>query len=143
MKSITGWIGKRDAATVEKPVVVDYPLGSSFPSDSIFRSSTPTLSEPSQPAAIAVEPESSETHPMNWLKLFSLIPYIAAGVQVVHADLDGPGKVQAAQDALAIATAAAGTVLSTADSAKATAISSLASTTLAGLVTALHEQGAA
>lgn len=119
-------------ATIDAPDVV------------LVSSATPEIPQPPilrittilPPAAFEAEP-AQETQ-MNWLKLFSLIPYIAAGVQVVHADLDGPGKVQAAQDALAIATAAAGTVLSTEDNIKATAISSLASTTLAGLVTALH-----
>jgi hypothetical protein len=45
---------------------------------------------------------------MNWLQLLlSLTPYVVVGVERIHADLSGPGKKQAAHDALTIATAAA------------------------------------
>lgn len=45
---------------------------------------------------------------MNWLQLLlKLAPYVVVGVERIHADLNGAGKKQAAQDALTIATAAA------------------------------------
>ena len=45
---------------------------------------------------------------MNWLQLLlNLTPYVVVGVERIHADLNGAGKKQAAQDALTIATAAA------------------------------------
>ena len=45
---------------------------------------------------------------MNWLQLLlTLAPYVVVGVERIHSDLSGPGKKQAAKDALTIATAAA------------------------------------
>ncbi len=76
---------------------------------------------------------------MNWLlALIKLIPYVAAGIQLVHADLPVEGKIKAAQDALSVAVSAAQATLSPEHAELATAIGETANTTISSIVTALH-----
>lgn len=76
---------------------------------------------------------------MNWiLMLLKLIPYVAAGINVVHADLPVEGKVKAAQDALSVAVSSAQQVLAPENAELATAIGETANTSISQIVTALH-----
>lgn len=76
---------------------------------------------------------------MNWvLLLLKLIPYVAAGIHVVHADLPVAGKVAAAQDALSVAIAGAQSVLAPNDAALATGIGEAANASISQIVTSLH-----
>lgn len=78
---------------------------------------------------------------MHWLMMIlKLIPYIGAGINVVHADLPVEGKVKAAQDALAVAVAGAQSVLAPNDAALADAIGQTANAAIAQTVTAIHNK---
>ncbi len=65
---------------------------------------------------------------MNWLALlsgvFKLIPYVVAGIETIHANESTQTKTQLAGDALNIATAAAGQVLTGQDAQIAQIVSS-------------------
>jgi hypothetical protein len=65
---------------------------------------------------------------INWMTVFAstmkLVPYVVAGVEVIHANETTETKTQLAQDALSIATQAAAQVLSPDNNAIANAVSS-------------------
>jgi hypothetical protein len=69
---------------------------------------------------------------MNWLTvlggLYKLIPYVVAGVEVIHTNESSETKTQLALDALNIATQASTHVLGTSNSAIASVVSTAVST---------------
>jgi hypothetical protein len=73
---------------------------------------------------------------MNWLTvlqgIFKLVPYVVAGIDVVHQNETTETKTQLAQDALSVATQAASAVLSPGDATIANAVSSAVATAIAG-----------
>lgn len=76
---------------------------------------------------------------MNWiLMLLKLIPYVAVGIQAVHADLPVEGKIAAAQDVLSVAIAGAQQALPEGNAELAAAIGTTANNTISQIVTALH-----
>lgn len=72
------------------------------------------------------------------LSLLKLIPYLAAGISVVHSDLSLADKKTAAQDALSIAVSAATAALPASQSELASSIGGIAETTMNSVLDALH-----
>jgi|ERR1035437_2200197 translation initiation factor 2 alpha subunit (eIF-2alpha) len=64
---------------------------------------------------------------MNWLtmlqSLFKLVPYVVAGIEVIHTNETTETKTQLAQDALSIATQAAAQILSPGNAAISNSVS--------------------
>ena len=79
---------------------------------------------------------------MNWTQLlaniFKALPYVVAGVNVVHSEKDSQTKVQIAQDALAIATQGASAILTGTDAQAAQAVSGAVATAIQA-VQAVHD----
>ena len=72
------------------------------------------------------------------LKIVSLIPIIAQGVQAVHADKAANDKTAIASDVLTDAIAGSAALLPVADQQTALAVGNVAQTALAATVQALH-----
>jgi hypothetical protein len=79
---------------------------------------------------------------MNWTeflaKIFTLVPYVVAGINTVHAEKDSATKTQIASDTLAIASQAASTILTGAN-AQASAAASAAVNAAIVAVQAVHD----
>lgn len=76
---------------------------------------------------------------MNWLlSILKLIPYIAAGVHVIHTDADAGQKKQIASDLIGIATAGSQEVLSPENAAIAANVGQAAQSTVSTIIDALH-----
>lgn len=69
---------------------------------------------------------------MNWVTVLSgilkLIPYVTAGIEVIHGEKDTATKTQMAQDALSVASQAAAQVLSPGNAAVAASVANIVST---------------
>lgn len=70
--------------------------------------------------------------------ILKLVPYVAAGISVVHSDLSLGTKQQAANDALSVAVAGAEATLAPTNSALAGALGTIVSTTMNSVIAALH-----
>ena len=76
---------------------------------------------------------------MNYaLMILKLIPYITAGVTVVHQDATQGQKTQIAQDLLGVATLASQQVLTGTNAELANAIGSVAQDSVASIIATLH-----
>ena len=76
---------------------------------------------------------------MNYaLMILKLIPYITAGVSIVHQDATQGQKTQIAQDLLGVATLASQQVLSGTNAELAQAIGSVAHDSVASIIATLH-----
>lgn len=76
---------------------------------------------------------------MNYLlMILKLVPYIAAGVSVVHTDATTGQKTQIASDILGLATAGSQQVLSGSDAEMAALIGQTATESITAIINALH-----
>lgn len=71
-------------------------------------------------------------------KVFTLIPYVVAGINTIHAEKNSATKAQMAQDALNVATQGALAVLPSSDTATAQAVSAAVATGIQS-VQAVHD----
>ncbi len=76
---------------------------------------------------------------MNWLLLiFKLIPYVTAGVNIVHKDLTLGEKTQTAQDIIGLATSAAVSALPTYQGQIVGTLGGMVNDTIASTMATLH-----
>lgn len=80
---------------------------------------------------------------MNWLlSILKLIPYIAAGVHLIHADATVGERKKIASDLIGLSTAASQEVLSPENAQIAASVGAVAQNTVSNIIDVLHSQSA-